>query len=167
MPRPAGLPLLLLLVLALLALAASARPPKERAWGAAAVPAGPHGAKAAASWDEVNLLAHAVLQLGHGLKEHVDRTREQLRDLRARLGAHEDALGRAGAPPPEPEPEQAARGSPEGGTTGNSSGAPADLAALQVRPRRVASARAGGKALGTRSEAPLVGRTSRSSPCNA
>lgn len=134
MPRPAGSPRLLLLALLALAAAAAAlaRPPKEeRAWGpAAAVPGGAHqGAKAAAgaSWDEVNLLAHAVLQLGHGLKEHVDRTREQLRDLRARLGAYEDALGGA----------RAAKASPQGGAAaaghgnGSRGAPPADLAALQ------------------------------------
>uniref|UniRef100_A0A8C5X7M8 Angiopoietin like 4 n=1 Tax=Malurus cyaneus samueli TaxID=2593467 RepID=A0A8C5X7M8_9PASS len=34
-----------------------------------------------ASWDEVNVLAHGLLQLGHGLKEHVERTKGQLREL--------------------------------------------------------------------------------------
>uniref|UniRef100_A0A8C7EEW9 Uncharacterized protein n=1 Tax=Nothoprocta perdicaria TaxID=30464 RepID=A0A8C7EEW9_NOTPE len=47
-----------------------------------------------ASWDEVNVLAHGLLQLGHGLKEHVDRTKGQLRELGGRLGAHNASLGR-------------------------------------------------------------------------
>lgn len=41
-----------------------------------------------ASWDEVNVIAHGLLQLGHGLKEHVDRTKGQLRELGGRLSAH-------------------------------------------------------------------------------
>nr|XP_020754347.1 angiopoietin-related protein 4 isoform X2 [Odocoileus virginianus texanus] len=40
-----------------------------------------------ASWDEVNVLAHGLLQLGHGLREHVERTRGQLGELERRLGA--------------------------------------------------------------------------------
>lgn len=48
--------------------------------------------KAAASWDEVNVLAHGLLQLGHGLKEHVERTRGQLRELSARLSLHNASL---------------------------------------------------------------------------
>ncbi|XP_040846325.1 angiopoietin-related protein 4 isoform X3 [Ochotona curzoniae] len=40
-----------------------------------------------ASWDEMNLLAHGLLQLGHGLREHVERTRGQLGELERRLGA--------------------------------------------------------------------------------
>ncbi|KAM9687508.1 angiopoietin-related protein 4 [Trichechus inunguis] len=40
-----------------------------------------------ASWDEVNVLAHGLLQLGHGLREHVERTRGQLGALERRLGA--------------------------------------------------------------------------------
>ncbi|XP_055969161.1 angiopoietin-related protein 4 [Sorex fumeus] len=40
-----------------------------------------------ASWDEVNVLAHGLLQLGHGLREHVERTRGQLDELERRLGA--------------------------------------------------------------------------------
>ncbi|XP_053159389.1 angiopoietin-related protein 4 [Hemicordylus capensis] len=48
----------------------------------------------AASWDEVNVLAHGLLQLGHGLKEHVERTRGQLRELSGRLSAHNASLAR-------------------------------------------------------------------------
>lgn len=41
-----------------------------------------------ASWDEVNVLAHGLLQLGHGLREHMERTRGQLGSLERRLGAY-------------------------------------------------------------------------------
>ncbi|XP_074206972.1 angiopoietin-related protein 4 [Camelus bactrianus] len=40
-----------------------------------------------ASWDEVNVLAHGLLQLGHGLREHVEHTRGQLGALERRLSA--------------------------------------------------------------------------------
>lgn len=40
-----------------------------------------------ASWDEVNVLAHGLLQLGHGLREHVERTRGELGALERRLSA--------------------------------------------------------------------------------
>lgn len=40
-----------------------------------------------ASWDEMNLLAHGLLQLGHGLREHVERTRGQLGALERRMAA--------------------------------------------------------------------------------
>ncbi|XP_007951910.1 angiopoietin-related protein 4 [Orycteropus afer afer] len=48
-----------------------------------------------ASWDEVNVLAHGLLQLGHGLREHVDRTRGQLGALERRLEACGAACGQA------------------------------------------------------------------------
>ncbi|MBN3302998.1 ANGL4 protein, partial [Amia calva] len=38
-----------------------------------------------ASWDDVNVIAHGLLQLGHGLKEHVDKTKGQLRDISVKL----------------------------------------------------------------------------------
>ncbi|NWW98638.1 ANGL4 protein, partial [Caloenas nicobarica] len=47
-----------------------------------------------ASWDEVNVIAHGLLQLGHGLKEHVDRTKGQMRELGSRLSAHNSSMGR-------------------------------------------------------------------------
>ncbi|XP_025961238.2 angiopoietin-related protein 4 [Dromaius novaehollandiae] len=47
-----------------------------------------------ASWDEVNVIAHGLLQLGHGLKEHVDKTKGQMRELGSRLSAHNSSLGR-------------------------------------------------------------------------
>lgn len=38
-----------------------------------------------AAWDDVNILAHGLLQLGQGLKEHVDKTKIQMRDLSSKL----------------------------------------------------------------------------------
>ncbi|XP_076001239.1 angiopoietin-related protein 4 [Genypterus blacodes] len=38
-----------------------------------------------AAWDDVNVLAHGLLQLGQGLKEHVDKTKVQMRDISAKL----------------------------------------------------------------------------------
>ncbi|XP_030075594.1 angiopoietin-related protein 4 [Microcaecilia unicolor] len=46
-----------------------------------------------ASWDEVNVIAHGLLQLGHGLKEHVDKTKGQLREIAGQLGRHNASLG--------------------------------------------------------------------------
>ncbi|XP_015249394.1 PREDICTED: angiopoietin-related protein 4-like [Cyprinodon variegatus] len=40
-----------------------------------------------ASWDDVNVVAHGLLQLGQGLKEHVDKTKAQMRDMNSRLKA--------------------------------------------------------------------------------
>ncbi|XP_062814975.1 angiopoietin-related protein 4 isoform X2 [Anolis carolinensis] len=45
------------------------------------------GGKKGASWEEVNVLAHGLLQLGRGLREHVERTRGHLQDLTQRLHA--------------------------------------------------------------------------------
>ncbi|XP_070599992.1 angiopoietin-related protein 4 isoform X2 [Erythrolamprus reginae] len=53
---------------------------------------GAPGSSKAASWEEVNVLAHGLLQLGHGLREHVERLGGQLRDLSARLAAHNASL---------------------------------------------------------------------------
>lgn len=38
-----------------------------------------------ASWDDVNVVAHGLLQLGQGLKEHVDKTKAQMRDINRKL----------------------------------------------------------------------------------
>lgn len=38
-----------------------------------------------AAWDDVNVVAHGLLQLGQGLKEHVDKTKAQTRDVHAKL----------------------------------------------------------------------------------
>lgn len=59
------------LVLLLVALSqASAAPPAARA-----------------SWDDVNVVAHGLLQLGQGLKEHVDKTKAQMREVNGKLRA--------------------------------------------------------------------------------
>lgn len=51
-----------------------------------------------ASWDEVNVLAHGLLQLGQGLREHVERTQGRLGALERRLRA-----GGPAAPPRAPD----------------------------------------------------------------
>ncbi|XP_061594551.1 angiopoietin-related protein 4-like [Cololabis saira] len=38
-----------------------------------------------ASWDDVNVVAHGLLQLGQGLKEHVDKTKAQMKDVNSKL----------------------------------------------------------------------------------
>lgn len=38
-----------------------------------------------AAWDDVNVIAHGLLQLGQGLKEHVDKTKVQMRDITSKL----------------------------------------------------------------------------------
>lgn len=38
-----------------------------------------------AAWDDVNVIAHGLLQLGQGLKEHVDKTKVQMRDVSTKL----------------------------------------------------------------------------------
>lgn len=40
-----------------------------------------------AAWDDVNVIAHGLLQLGQGLKEHVDKTKVQMRDVSGQLKA--------------------------------------------------------------------------------
>ncbi|KAM4809446.1 angiopoietin-related protein 4 [Rhinophrynus dorsalis] len=45
-----------------------------------------------ASWDEVNVIAHGLLQLGHGLKEHVDKTKGQLQEITGKLNKHNASL---------------------------------------------------------------------------
>uniref|UniRef100_A0A4W5PUS3 Uncharacterized protein n=1 Tax=Hucho hucho TaxID=62062 RepID=A0A4W5PUS3_9TELE len=40
-----------------------------------------------ASWDDVNVVAHRLLQLGQGLKEHVEKTKSQMRDISIKLKA--------------------------------------------------------------------------------
>ncbi|XP_067168776.1 angiopoietin-related protein 4 [Apteryx mantelli] len=70
---------------------AAARPGAERR----AAAAGSKERRAQfASWDEVNVIAHGLLQLGHGLKEHVDKTKGQMRELGSRLSAHNTSMGR-------------------------------------------------------------------------
>nr|XP_057929788.1 angiopoietin-related protein 4-like [Doryrhamphus excisus] len=45
-----------------------------------------------ASWDDVNVVAHGLLQLGQGLKEHVDKTKVQMRDIAGKLKAFNSTL---------------------------------------------------------------------------
>ncbi|CAI5685016.1 angiopoietin-related protein 4 [Oreochromis niloticus] len=40
-----------------------------------------------ASWDDVNVVAHGLLQLGLGLKEHVDKAKAQMSDINTKLKA--------------------------------------------------------------------------------
>ncbi|XP_037627091.1 angiopoietin-related protein 4-like isoform X2 [Sebastes umbrosus] len=72
------MPLLLILLLTILVHAAAAFPSDIRA-----LP----GRDKHASWDDVNVVAHGLLQLGQGLKEHVDKTKAQMRDVYAKLKA--------------------------------------------------------------------------------
>ncbi|KAM6107219.1 angiopoietin-related protein 4 [Pterocles gutturalis] len=79
----------------LLCAAAAAAGPAPGAERRGAVGGSPKERRAQfASWDEVNVLAHGLLQLGHGLKEHVDRTKGQMRELGSRLSAHNSSMGR-------------------------------------------------------------------------
>uniref|UniRef100_A0A3Q3W1D9 Fibrinogen C-terminal domain-containing protein n=1 Tax=Mola mola TaxID=94237 RepID=A0A3Q3W1D9_MOLML len=45
-----------------------------------------------ASWDDVNVVAHGLLQLGLGLKEHVDKTKVGMRDLERKQQEQGEAL---------------------------------------------------------------------------
>lgn len=85
-----------------------------------------------ASWDEVNVLAHGLLQLGRGLREHVESTRAQLGALRRRLDECGPACRGPGAPPaPSRAPHSAVAGGEE---------APETLRGLQVRAPRAGCA---------------------------
>ncbi|XP_053439374.1 angiopoietin-related protein 4 [Nycticebus coucang] len=69
--------------------------------GAQGHPAQPESPRFA-SWDEMNVLAHGLLQLGQGLREHVERTRGHLGSLERRLstcGAACQSTGGSAAPP--------------------------------------------------------------------
>lgn len=72
------MPQLLILLLTILVHAAAGFPTDRRA-----LP----GRDKHASWDDVNVVAHGLLQLGQGLKEHVDKTKAQMRDVSAKLKA--------------------------------------------------------------------------------
>ncbi|XP_043835628.1 angiopoietin-related protein 4 [Dromiciops gliroides] len=73
-----------------------------------------------ASWDEVNVIAHGLLQLGHGLREHVERTQGQVNDIYRRLQAREpaceDPLRRARHSSEDPAQLQSPDGSPVDGS---------------------------------------------------
>ncbi|XP_068590961.1 angiopoietin-related protein 4-like [Cebidichthys violaceus] len=73
-----NMPQLLILLLTILVHAAVAFPTDRRAQP---------GQDKHASWDDMNVLAHGLLQLGQGLKEHVDKTKAQMRDVNAKLKA--------------------------------------------------------------------------------
>ncbi|MBN3317169.1 ANGL4 protein, partial [Atractosteus spatula] len=49
-----------------------------------------------ASWDDVNVIAHGLLQLGHGLKEHVDKTKGQIREIFAKLKSFNGTVAELG-----------------------------------------------------------------------
>ncbi|XP_070764338.1 angiopoietin-related protein 4-like [Enoplosus armatus] len=72
------MPQLLILLLTILVHATAGFPTDRRA-----LP----GRDKHASWDDVNVVAHGLLQLGQGLKEHVDKTKAQMRDVNAKLKA--------------------------------------------------------------------------------
>ncbi|XP_004717424.1 angiopoietin-related protein 4 [Echinops telfairi] len=75
-----------------------------------------------ASWDELNVLAHGLLQLGHGLREHVERTRGQLGEIERRLNACGAACGPAAgtaSPPHAPERPLPADEAPPNDTLGS------------------------------------------------
>lgn len=90
-----------------------------------AAPAEPPEPPRFASWDEVNVLAHGLLQLGHGLREHVERTQ-------GRLGALERRLRACGAACKESRGSAASPRAPEGLGPGGEA-APETLGSLQVR----------------------------------
>lgn len=71
------LPLLLLLLVTIMAQVGTSFPSDRRAL--------PGGRNKHASWDDVNVVAHGLLQLGQGLKEHVDKIKAQMRDVNAKL----------------------------------------------------------------------------------
>ncbi|KAM3876270.1 angiopoietin-related protein 4-like [Diretmus argenteus] len=50
------------------------------------------GRDKSASWDDINVVAHGLLQLGQGLKEHVEKTKVQMRDVNAKLKAFNDTV---------------------------------------------------------------------------
>ncbi|XP_058494497.1 angiopoietin-related protein 4-like [Solea solea] len=70
------MPQLLVLLFTILVHAASGFPS-----GGRAVP----GREIYAAWDDVNVVAHGLLQLGQALKENVDKTKVQMREVNAKL----------------------------------------------------------------------------------
>ncbi|XP_047443015.1 angiopoietin-related protein 4-like [Mugil cephalus] len=73
-------PQLLILILTILVHAAGAFPSERRS------------REKTASWDDVNVVAHGLLQLGQGLKEHVDKSKAQMRDVGDKLKAFNSTL---------------------------------------------------------------------------
>ncbi|XP_020833839.1 angiopoietin-related protein 4 isoform X2 [Phascolarctos cinereus] len=86
-----------------------------------------------ASWDEVNVIAHGLLQLGHGLREHVERTQGQVNDIYRRLQARDPACE---------DPLRRACHSPEGTQLQSPEESPVELAAQgtdsHLEPKEVA-----------------------------
>ncbi|CAL8393282.1 unnamed protein product [Boreogadus saida] len=78
---------LFLLLVALLLTAGSSRPLEGKEERGSQIGRGPY-----ASWDDVNVLAHGLLQLGQGLKEHVEKTKAQVREVNVRLGSLNGSL---------------------------------------------------------------------------
>ncbi|KAM7400911.1 hypothetical protein PAMA_005213 [Pampus argenteus] len=72
------------LVLCLAALVATGFP-FERKGGSSSGGAAKEKRVQYAAWDDVNVIAHGLLQLGQGLKEHVDKTKLQMRDISTKL----------------------------------------------------------------------------------
>ncbi|KAM9845239.1 angiopoietin-related protein 4 [Aulostomus maculatus] len=59
--------------------------PLERKGGSSSGGTGKEKRVQYAAWDDVNVIAHGLLQLGQGLKEHVDKTKVQMRDIFTKL----------------------------------------------------------------------------------
>ncbi|XP_053294852.1 angiopoietin-related protein 4 [Pleuronectes platessa] len=59
--------------------------PLEKKGGSASGSAAKEKRVQYAAWDDVNVIAHGLLQLGQGLKEHVDKTKVQMRDISTKL----------------------------------------------------------------------------------
>ncbi|KAK2822205.1 hypothetical protein Q5P01_022270 [Channa striata] len=68
-----------------LALVTAAAFPFERKGASASGGAAKEKRVQYAAWDDVNVIAHGLLQLGQGLKEHVDKTKVQMRDISTKL----------------------------------------------------------------------------------
>lgn len=77
---------LLLLLVAVLLHAGSSLPLESKARGSQ-IGRGPY-----ASWDDVNIVAHGLLQLGQGLRENVEKTKAQMREVNSRLKALNGSL---------------------------------------------------------------------------
>ncbi|XP_061739406.1 angiopoietin-related protein 4-like [Nerophis ophidion] len=45
-----------------------------------------------ASWDDINVVTHGLLQLGQGLKEHVDKSKVLMRDISGKLKAFNSTI---------------------------------------------------------------------------
>lgn len=63
-----------------------------------------------ASWDDVNVVAHGLLQLGQALKEHVDKAKAQMRDINAKLNAFNGTMAELERKQREQEEALKARG---------------------------------------------------------